>query len=78
MTKKPNDQPKKKRTGSLKTTGDVLSELGKTYREFKNEEISGYQAKTRVHILKEIRATIESGDLESRVEALEKANEPKK
>jgi hypothetical protein len=65
------------RIGKLKTTGQVLTEMGRLYREWKRGERHDASAKTGMYLLTSIRQTIEAGDLERRVEELEVANAAK-
>ncbi len=64
--------PKKKYYACrLDTIQDVKTELGKLYREARLGKVEAATATKLTYILGEIRKTIETGDIERRIEKLE-------
>ena len=55
----------------LNSVGNVLSELGRVYRAGWSGALTWQDAASAARILREIRMTIEGGDLEQRLERLE-------
>lgn len=69
MAKRKADRPL--RVARLRTVGEVVAELGRIYRAARRGEISPADGCRLTMMLREIRAALESADLERRVEALE-------
>ena len=63
-----------KRIGPLDTVGGVVTELGKVYREARRGALDLGDATRLAYILREIRCALEAGDIERRIEELEKGN----
>jgi hypothetical protein len=64
------DTPKKFRLGNL---AGVLTELKRVYRMAHQGQISWQDAGCAARLLREIRVTIEGGEIEARLAALERA-----
>jgi hypothetical protein len=67
MTQKPKTQlPKErnKRVGSLKTRGNILSEMGKVYREVRRGECTAIEGKNVASMLQGMAQVIKDGDAE--------------
>ena len=64
------DAPKKFRLGNL---AGVLTELKRVYRMAHQGQMSWQDAGCAARLLREIRITIESGEIEARLAALERA-----
>ena len=60
-----------KRTGPLRTVGDVLREAARLYRHARRGELQTSDAARLAQLLREIRTCIESGDVEARLHKLE-------
>ena len=63
------------RVGRLDSIGCVASELGKLYRASRHGDLDTLDATRLATVLREIRATIESDDIEKRLTVLENKNE---
>jgi hypothetical protein len=63
------------RVGRLDTIGSVRSELGRLYRAARRGDLDCLDATRLAVLLKEIRATIESHDIERRLVALEEQSD---
>lgn len=61
------------RVGRLQTTGDIVQEMGRVYREARRGSLETSKASRLVYMLQAIRGTIEAGPLEERLAALEEA-----
>ncbi len=59
------------RIANLETMSGLIKEMTKIYRMARNNEIDTLDGVRFVQILREIRATAESADVEKRLEALE-------
>ena len=66
-------QPRK-RIGNLNTIGGVVGEMAKVYREARRGELTTKDAGRFVHMLSQLRAALEAGDIERRIEELEERN----
>jgi len=55
----------------LDTLGAVATELARVYREARRGSIASHDTRALVTALKELRATIESADLEKRLRTIE-------
>ncbi len=64
-------QKKPVRVGSLRTIGQIASEMGKVYRACRKGDIKTADAMRLVSMLSHIRATVEIGDIELRIQQLE-------
>jgi len=65
-----------KRIGPLKTVGQVLSEMGRVYREARRKEIGTADAGRFMAMLTAIRQAVEGDDVDRRLAALEQRNNP--
>ena len=63
------------RVGRLNTIGHVASELGKIYRSARKGDLDCLDAVRLAGVLRELRSTIELGDIERRLAALEAQDE---
>lgn len=59
----------------LRTAREVQRELARLYRQMKGGEIATQDGSRLAYVLNLLRQSIEASDLESRIEALEKAKE---
>ena len=67
MTKKQETGSKKtrqKRVGSLKTRGNILSEMGRLYREVRRGEIPAMEGKATASMLQGMAVVIKDGEAE--------------
>ena len=60
-----------KRVGRLRSVGDVLTEMGRVYREARRKQLSTVDASRLMMMLREIRQVMETENLEQRIEKLE-------
>ena len=83
MRKKQETQSEKtrqKRVGSLKTRGNILSEIGKVYREVRRGELQANDGKAMASILQGAAQVIKDGDADEvmrRIAALQEKLEGK-
>jgi hypothetical protein len=61
----------KKRVGRLRTVGEVIHELGRLYREARRGDIESIEAFRLASVLNILRACVETGVLEARLDAIE-------
>ena len=59
------------RIGRLDSVGGVVTELGRVYRQARRGELDVGDATRLAMILREVRSSLESGDIERRIEELE-------
>ncbi len=64
------------RIGPLNSIGGVLNELARVYREARRGQIELSDATRLAFILREIRISLESSDIEKRLDALEAIDPP--
>ena len=65
-----SEATKKKRVGPLSGVGQVCAEMARCYREARRGELPIKDASRLVHMLGQLRAGLEAGDLEQRIAAL--------
>lgn len=61
----------KTRIGKLNTIGGVVTEMGRVYRQMRREELDTLDGSRLVNVLAEIRKSLELGEQERRIAALE-------
>ena len=64
------------RIGPLNSVGGVVTELGKVYREARRGQLDLSDATRLAFVLREIRISLESSDIEKRLDALEAIDPP--
>ena len=70
------ERKRKPRIGPLDTVGGVVTELGRVYRQARRGDLDIGDATRLAYILRELRCALEAGDIEARIEALEKRGRP--
>lgn len=68
--KKPDPRPRKKRVGSLKTVGQIISESARLYREARRGEIPASDASKLASILTGMRQAVEIVELKGEIDTL--------
>ncbi len=63
------------RVGPLKTAGQVATELARVYRACRRGDMDSQDGTRLSTILRELRASIETADVEKRLAVLEEENE---
>ncbi|HCN70863.1 MAG TPA: hypothetical protein DIS96_03780 [Pusillimonas sp.] len=69
------DAPRPRLRIPLNTANDVQRELARLYRQMKSGQIQTQDGSRLAYVLNLLRQSIETGDLEARIQALEAAKE---
>lgn len=68
--KKPDPRPRKKRVGSLKTVGQIITESARLYREARRGEIQASDASKLASILVGMRQAVEITEIKGEIDTL--------
>lgn len=61
------------RVGRLRTSTDVVRELGRLYRSWRRGDMDDNAVKSGTYVLTQLRQAIETRDFEDRLDAIEEA-----